>query len=68
MIIEIEDCFGNTIGAVQITNNNDEVIIGACDGDISIADIDVDDIFDTDEEKVRIQLEKRVEGNYENLH
>lgn len=60
MIIEVEDCFGNTIGAVQINNNNNEVMIGECDGDISIADIDVDDIFDTDEEKVRIQLEKQL--------
>ena len=60
MIIEIEDCFGNTIGAVQIIKNNNGVNIGACDGDISIADIDVDDIFDTDEEKVRIQLEKQL--------
>ena len=58
MIIEIEDYFGNTIGAVQITKNNNEVNIGACDGDISIADIDVDDIFNTGEEKVRIQLEQ----------
>lgn len=60
MIIEIEDCFGNTIGAVQINNNNNGASIGAWDGDISIADIDIDDIFDTDEEKVRIQLEKQL--------
>lgn len=59
MIIEIEDCFGNTIGAVQIiSGNGDEVSVGVCDGDISIADIDIDDIFNTLETKVRIQLEK----------
>lgn len=59
MIIEIEDYFGNTIGAVQIIDNNEEGIsVGVCDGDISIADIDIDDIFLTNENKVRIQLEK----------
>lgn len=59
MIIEIEDCFGNTIGAVQIIDLDEEgVSVGVKKGNISIADIDSDDIFNTDENKVRIQLEE----------
>lgn len=54
MIIEIEDYKGNTIGAVQICNMKVEKIIG----NISIADIDGDDIWDTDDQKIRIQMEE----------
>lgn len=54
MIIEIED-----YGAVEIIDNCEEgVSIGIIKGNISIGDIDSDDIFNTDENKVRIQLEE----------
>lgn len=60
MIVQIEDYFGDTIGAVMVTENDIETgelkVLGTT-GDISIADIDFDDIFDTNEEKVRIQME-----------
>ena len=58
MIIEIEDYMGNTIGATQIhePENINDIIIKKCIGNISIADIDYDTIFDTNELKLRIQM------------
>lgn len=58
MIIEIEN-EEKTIGAIRATENNmnGEVEVIECEGDISIADIDFDDIFDTNEEKIRIQMD-----------
>lgn len=51
MIIEIED-----YGAVEIIDNCEEgVSIGVMKGNISIADINIDDI--SNENKVKIQLE-----------
>ena len=59
MIIEIENSNGKTIGAVKFSENNinGEFEIEKVIGDISIADIDFDDIFDTNEKKLRLQLE-----------
>lgn len=52
MIIEIGD-----YGTVEITDNYEEgVSIGAIKGNISIADIDINDI--SNENRVKIQLEK----------
>lgn len=52
MIIEIED-----YGAVEIIDNCEEgVSIGVMKGNISIENIDIDDI--SNENKVRIQLEE----------
>lgn len=59
MIIEIEDFDGNTIGALQLSENivyenidvND---VKTVSGDIDIIDIDFDDILDTDELKIRV--------------
>ena len=58
MIIEIEDYMGNTIGATQVhePENINDITIEKCKGDISIADVDVDTIFDTNELKLRIQM------------
>ena len=58
MIIEIEDYMGNTIGATQVhePENMNDIRIEKCNGAISIADIDNDDIFDTNELKLRIQM------------
>ena len=51
MIIEIGD-----YGTVEIIDNYEEGIsIGVMEGNISIADIDIDDI--SNENKVKIQLE-----------
>ena len=60
MILEIENYHGATIGAVRVEENNEygEVEVKNISGDISIADIDYDDIFDTNEEKVRVQIDK----------
>lgn len=58
MIIAIENTKGETIGAVQLIETDDGISVGVRDGKISIADIDYDDIFETDEKKVRIQLEE----------
>lgn len=61
MILSIEDKNGETIGAVKLTENNIngdiEIDFNHIIGDISIADIDYDDIFDTNDKKIRIQLE-----------
>ena len=48
--IEVEDTRGNTIGAINLQNNN-------VMGDISLADKDGDYIFNTDNELIRLQLE-----------
>lgn len=58
MIIEIEDYMGNTIGATQVhePENMNDIKIEKCIGDISIADVDYDTIFDTNELKLRIQM------------
>lgn len=59
MILEIEDFNGNTIGAILLNENglDGDIDIHKVCGDLSIADIDLDDIFNTNESKVRIQLE-----------
>ena len=48
--IEIEDTHGNTIGAINLANN--KVI-----GDISLADMDEDYIFESENKLIRLQLE-----------
>ena len=59
MIIEIENSNGDTIGAIKLSENNinGEFEIEKVVGDISIADITFDDIFNTNERKLRLQLE-----------
>lgn len=56
--IEIETNNGNTIGAFQLYENNEngEVEIQQSIGAISIADIDTDDIFYTNDKKIRVQI------------
>lgn len=63
MILEIEDYYGNTKGAIRLTENNEdgEIEIKNIKGEYNIADIDFDDIFDTNEYKVRIQKETKPE-------
>lgn len=58
MIIEIEDCMGTTIGATYVKEpeNMNDIKIKNCIGDISIADIDFDGIFNTNDLKIRIQI------------
>ena len=58
MIIQIEDSNGETIGAMKFFENNinGEFEIEEVIGDISIADIDFDDIFDSNEKRLRLQL------------
>lgn len=60
MIIEIENDKGEQLGALLITENNingNLVIRNSIITNISIADIDYDDIFNTNEQKIRIQIE-----------
>ena len=59
MIISIENYYGETIGAVDINPNdiNGEISVNRINGPISVADIDFDDIFDTNDYKIRIQLD-----------
>lgn len=60
VVIEIEDVKGNTIGGIRIFENdeNGDVDIINTMGDISIADIVFDDLFDSNDKKVRVQLER----------
>ena len=58
-VVAVEDTNGETIGAFKLEiNNKNGVIVWDMSGDISLADIDGDDIFDTPYPKLRIQLEK----------
>ena len=60
MIIEIESRNGELLGALQLHENNSHnniKIINEALYEISVADIDSDDIFNTNEEKIRIQLD-----------
>lgn len=59
MILEIENNFGHQLGAVHVVENGPHGIevINSC-GDLSIADYDFDDIFDTNDKKIRIQLDR----------
>ena len=58
MIIQIEDYNGNRIGAFRIVENDidGEDKITDMIGDISHADTEFDDLFNTNENKFRIQL------------
>lgn len=58
MIIEIENSNGDTIGAIKLSENNinGEFEVEKIIGDVSIADITFDDIFETNEKKLRLQL------------
>ena len=60
MILEIEDYNGERLGALRIHENsiNDNIEIINKLGDISICDIDFDNIFSSNEHKMRISLEK----------
>lgn len=59
VVIEIEDNKGNTIGGIRIFENdeNSDVNIVNTMGDISIADIDFDDLFDTNDKKIRVWID-----------
>lgn len=60
MILEFEDYYGNTIGAINISEkyiNNRNLSIENTKGNISICDYDFDDIFGTNDEKIRISFE-----------
>jgi len=57
-VIEIENNKGETIGSIEVTENNldGEISFRRCKG-VSVADIDFDDIFETNNQKIRLQLE-----------
>lgn len=57
-VIEIENNKGETLGSIEVTENNLDGEIGfrRCSG-VSVADIDFDDIFGTNNQKIRLQLE-----------
>ena len=59
MILQIEDYNGCELGALNINPNNEygEISVRNIRGDVSICDIDFDDIFDTNNYKLRIQLD-----------
>lgn len=60
MIIEIENTAGKQLGALQVHEDEKHQnikILKSVLHEISIADFDGDDIFNTDEEKIRIQLD-----------
>lgn len=52
--LEIENYFGDTICAFTIDLENENIVTETIDCDL--ADIDGDNIFDTDNLKVRVQL------------
>lgn len=59
MIIEVEDNYGKTIGSVHVNSFNDElndISVEEVRGNISVNDIDFDDIYDTNKRKVRVSL------------
>ncbi len=60
VVIEIEDNKGNTIGGIRIFENdeNGDINIVNTMGDISIADIDFDTLFESNDKKIRVQLER----------
>ena len=60
MIIVIEDKNGNDVGAVKVTENNmfGELEIEETKGNISIADVEFDYIFNTNDDLIRIELIK----------
>ena len=57
-VIEIENNKGETVGSIELTENNlnGEISFRRCTG-VSVADIDFDDIFETNNQKIRLQLE-----------
>ena len=57
-VIEIENNKGETLGSIEVTENNldGEISFRRCSG-VSVADIDFDDIFGTNNQKIRLQLE-----------
>lgn len=57
-VIEIENNKGETLGSIEVTENNldGEISFRRCNG-VSVADIDFDDIFGTNNQKIRLQLE-----------
>lgn len=58
MIIEIENYNGETIGTMHVREFDDginDIDILDVDGDFDVADVDFDDIYDTNERKVRLQ-------------
>jgi hypothetical protein len=72
--VEIEDYHGNTIGSFIITfdpknkkswmDGNVKPFVISNLEQFNIADVDVDDIYDTDNSKVRLQLNKIVGRTY----
>lgn len=60
MILEIEDKLGKRICAMKINPYDEEErmpIVESTIGEVSIADYDFDDIFDTNDYKIRISLD-----------
>ena len=64
VVIQVEKGNGETIGAILFNPNDFEtgtLKIEKCQGDLDIADIDFDDIFDTNDLKIRLQLHNDVQ-------
>lgn len=60
MIIEIENDLGLRLGAIrfeEIDEYGEEIVIHDITKNLSVADIEFDDIFDTNERKIRLQIE-----------
>lgn len=69
MIIQLEDSTGD-IGVLRLCetdNKSLKIIYYGLSDDISIADIDGDDIFDTDEPKLRLQINALTECQIDNI-
>lgn len=60
VVIEIEDKMGNTIGGFRLFENdkNGEINIVNVVGDICVADIDFDILFESNDKRIRVQLER----------
>lgn len=72
VVVEIENDAGYTLGAIRIEENNQdgEVEVENKTDNISICDYDFDNIFDTNDEKIRISINDSKTfrtSNYENV-
>ena len=64
MIVSFEDFYGNYIGSAQLSDCENDICVENIDGNISIADITLDDLYGTNDKKIRIQLDKKHRETY----
>ena len=64
MIVSFEDFYGNYIGSAQLIDCENDICVENIDGNISIADVSFDDLFGSNDKKIRIQLDKKNRETY----